>query len=68
MLFFVRQGLCHHDFSPENVMIDSLGDAAVVIDFGMVTRMEVVPPGNVVPTRDRTRYGKFRYATPLGVQ
>lgn len=46
-------------------MIDAMGDAAVVIDFGMVTRMEVVPPGNVVPTRDRAPYGKFRCGTPF---
>lgn len=70
MFFFfflcVEQGLCHHDFSPENVMISSNGDAAVVIDFGMVTRMELVPPGNnVVPTRDQAPYGKFRCGAPV---
>lgn len=46
-------------------MIDANGDAAVVIDFGMVTRMEVVPPGNVVPKRDGAPYGKFRCGTPF---
>eukprot|EP00752_Nemacystus_decipiens_P009834 g8773.t1 len=58
------KGLCHHDFSPENVMIDAKGNAAVVIDFGMVTPMEVVPPGDVVPARDQTPFGKMRYMAP----
>lgn len=46
-------------------MINSRGDAAVVIDFGMVTRMEVASSGEVVPRRDGATYGKFRYGTPF---
>jgi len=60
-LLCVGQGLCHHDFSPENVVITRMGDAAVVMDFGMVQRMPTDPHGGVILHQDPTRFGKFRY-------
>lgn len=53
------QGLCHHDFSPENVVISS-GNAAVVMDFGMAQRMQISPAGDVVAQQDATPFGKLR--------
>ncbi|CAN0369749.1 unnamed protein product [Ectocarpus sp. 6 AP-2014] len=58
------RGLCHHDFSPENVVITRMGDAAVVMDFGMVQRMRRGPRGEVLAARDAQRFGKFRYMAP----
>eukprot|EP00903_Cladosiphon_okamuranus_P011493 g10825.t1 len=58
------KGLCHHDFSPENVVITRMGDAAVVMDFGMVTRMRAGPHGGVLLNQDANRYGKLRYMAP----
>ncbi|CAM9410920.1 unnamed protein product [Pylaiella littoralis] len=58
------KGLCHHDFSPENVVIDKNGDAAVVMDFGMVQRMTTGPLGEVKETRDAHPFGKMRYMSP----
>jgi len=54
------QGLCHHDFSPENVVISTDGDAAVVMDFGMAQRMQMSPSGDVVAQQDAEPFGKFR--------
>lgn len=56
----LAKGLCHHDFSPENVVITRMGDAAVVMDFGMVQRMPTGPHGEFLPARDEQRFGKFR--------
>lgn len=58
---FLGQGLCHHDFSPENVVITRMGDAAVVMDFGMVQLMPRGPRGEIVTTQDAERFGKFRF-------
>ncbi|CAN0412808.1 unnamed protein product, partial [Hapterophycus canaliculatus] len=49
-------GLCHHDFSPENVVITRMGDAAVVMDFGMVQRMRRGIDGEILPARDEQRF------------
>lgn len=61
----LEQGLCHHDFSPENVVITRMGDAAVVMDFGMVTRMRTGPQGEVLQNQDANRFGKLRYGRAL---
>lgn len=39
-----------------------MGDAAVVMDFGMVTRMRAGPQGEVLLNQDENRFGKLRYA------
>lgn len=57
---FIHQGLCHHDVSPENVVITNHGEAAVVMDFGMVQRLQTGPNGQVVPVRDPNAFGKLR--------
>lgn len=54
------QGLCHHDFSPENVVISSDGTAAVVTDFGMVQRMPTDASGEILAMRDTQPFGKNR--------
>ncbi|CAM9670311.1 unnamed protein product [Ectocarpus sp. 8 AP-2014] len=68
LAYIHQQGLCHHDVSPENVVITSNGEAAVVMDFGMVQRLQTGPNGQVVPMRDQHVFGKmrqgFRYMAP----
>lgn len=54
------QGLCHHDLSPENVVISGQGSAAVVMDMGMVQRIPIGDGGEPAPMRDRERFGKLR--------
>lgn len=46
-------------------MITRMGDAAVVMDFGMVTRMRTGPQGEVLLNQDANRFGKLRYGRPL---
>ncbi|CAM9229064.1 unnamed protein product [Scytosiphon promiscuus] len=58
------KGLFHHDFSPENVVISGDGNAAVVMDFGMVHRLQTDDSGEVVPMRDPQPIGKPRYMAP----
>ncbi|CBJ29899.1 CBL-interacting serine/threonine-protein kinase 1 [Ectocarpus siliculosus] len=45
LAYIHQQGLCHHDVSPENVVITNNGEAAVVMDFGMVQRLQTGPNG-----------------------
>ncbi|CAM9955822.1 unnamed protein product, partial [Hapterophycus canaliculatus] len=59
-----RQGLCHHDFSPENVVISGEGNAAVVMDFGMVQRLPTDASGRILAMRDPQPIGKARYMAP----
>lgn len=42
------------------MVIDKNGDAAVVMDFGMVQRMTTGPLGEVKETRDAHPFGKMR--------
>ncbi|CAM9461743.1 unnamed protein product [Ascophyllum nodosum] len=59
-----RQGLCHHDLSPENIVITGDGTAAIVMDFGMVQRLDRNEAGDVVPRRDSNFFGKMKYTAP----
>jgi serine/threonine protein kinase len=77
VVFLHSKGICHHDLSPENVMID--GQEALIIDLGMCLRVPYQHPQNngrvidvqgshgVTPRcliRPQGPYGKAPYMSP----
>ncbi|CAN0136328.1 unnamed protein product [Laminaria digitata] len=64
LAYIHSKGLCHHDLSPENIVVTGTNDVAVVMDFGMAQRLQTNADGIVVPVRDERVFGKFRYMAP----
>ncbi|CAM9461673.1 unnamed protein product [Ascophyllum nodosum] len=59
-----RQGFCHHDLSPENIVITGDESVAIVMDFGMVQRINWNGAGEVMPRLDPHVFGKMTYMAP----
>lgn len=64
LAYIHSRGLCHHDLSPENIVVTGDCSVAVVMDFGMAQRLSTDSEGECVPVRDERVFGKFRYMAP----
>ncbi|CAN0460897.1 unnamed protein product [Ascophyllum nodosum] len=62
--FIHRQGFCHHDLSPENIVITGDESVAIVMDFGMVQRLKRNEAGEVEQKLDSHVFGKLKYMAP----
>ena len=57
-----RAGICHHDLSPENILIHE--GRAFIIDFGMAIRVPYTKDGRRCLISPQGSFGKARYMAP----